>query len=347
MTVRRRLAVPAGRKKIAQGKDAAPAAAAALAQPPQIMSSLEGATPARGLDTARARMHDWLFEGGAGETIRRELLKQAQLCHNERMANSSTTRRLAGKSAFVTGAASGIGQAIAHSMADEGAQVALADLNLPEAERVARAICTGGDQAIALQLDVCSEPAWEAAMTRVLGWWGRVDICVNCAGISFARPITELALADWHRVMCTNLDGVFLGTKHALCAMREAGGGCIVNIASAAGIKPISGNAAYGTSKAAIRFFTQVAALEGKPHGIRVNSISPGAVATPMWESTDMWPREAAEAGGRAAALKALVTQQGFADPEEIAAAVLFLVSDQARQITGADLVVDAGFSIG
>jgi NAD(P)-dependent dehydrogenase (short-subunit alcohol dehydrogenase family) len=116
-----------------------------------------------------------------------------------------------------------------------------------------------------LRLDVTSEADWQAAMARILSQWGRLDICVNCAGISFAKPIAELNLADWRRVMATNLDSVFLGTRQAMIAMKEHGG-CIINIASAAGIKPISGNAAYGTSKAAIRFFTRVAALEGKPH---------------------------------------------------------------------------------
>ncbi len=253
---------------------------------------------------------------------------------------------MVGKVALVTGAASGIGKAIARRMADEEAQVALADINDAQAALVAEAICTGGGEAIAIHLEVSAEPDWEAATARVLALWGRLDVCVNCAGVSFAKPITELALADWQRVMAINLGGVFLGTKHALRAMRGRGGGSIVNIASAAGIKPIAGNAVYGTSKAAIRFLTKVAALEGKPDGIRINSISPGTVATAMWESTELWPKELAQVDGREAALKALVEKQGFAQPEEIAAAVLFLVSDEARHINGVDLPVDNGFAI-
>ncbi len=232
-------------------------------------------------------------------------------------------------------------------MADEGAQVGLADLNEPEASLLAKGICAGGGHAIALGLDVSSEADWEAAIARIVALWGRLDVCVNCAGMSLAKPIAELPLVDWHRVMTTNLTGVFLGTKHALRIMRNRGGGCIINIGSAAGIKPLPGNAAYGTSKAAIRFFSRVAALEGAPQGIRVVSVSPGAVATPMWESTELWPKEAAQTGGREAALKELSAQPGFAQPEEIAAAVLFLASDEARQITGTDLPVDAGFSAG
>ena len=255
-------------------------------------------------------------------------------------------RNLSEKVALVTGAASGIGAAIATRLAADGAKVALADLNEPGLNKVADSIRRSGAHALAVRLDVTSEAAWEMAISTVLGKWGHLDISVNCAGISFAKPITGLAQADWRRVMATNLDGAFLGTKAAMAAMQTTGGGCIINIASAAGIKPLSGNAAYGTSKAAIRFFTQVAALEGKPHGIRVNSISPGAVATPMWESTDLWPKQVEESGGREAALKALVRDQGFAEPEEIAAAVLFLASEDARHMTGVDLPVDDGFAI-
>lgn len=255
-------------------------------------------------------------------------------------------QRFVGKVALVTGAASGIGKAAAQRLAEEGAKVALADLDQPEAARVAESIRADGGQALALRLDVRSEPDWRGAMDHILAECGRLDISVNSAGIAFAKPIMELDLADWRRVMSTNLDGVFLGTRQAMRAMKEGGGGCIINIASAAGIKPLSGNAAYGTSKAAIRFFTRVAALEGAPHRIRVNSISPGAVATPMWESTDLWPRQIATTGGRAAALKALVTDQGFAAPEEVAAAVLFLASDEARHVTGVDFPMDDGFSI-
>ena len=261
------------------------------------------------------------------------------------MAIVFSAQRMVGKVAFVTGAASGIGKATAQRLAAEGARVALADLNQPELARVADSICTSGGQVLALRLDVTSESDWQAAMTRILAEWGRLDICVNCAGVAFARPITETNLADWRRIMATNLDSVFLGTRQAINAMREGGGGCIINIASAAGIKPISGNAVYGTSKAAIRFFTRVAALEGALHHIRVNSISPGAVATPMWEPTDLWPKQVAEKDGRDAALKALVSERGFAEPGDIAAAVLFLASDDARHVTGADLPVDDGFA--
>jgi NAD(P)-dependent dehydrogenase (short-subunit alcohol dehydrogenase family) len=260
--------------------------------------------------------------------------------------NVPILKRMVGKVALVTGAASGIGRTTAKCLAEAGAMVALADLNEAEASRVADAICARDGKALAIRLDVTSEIDWQAAMNRILAEWGRLDICVNYAGIAFARPIMDMSLADWRRIMATNIDSVFLGTRQAMRAMKEGEGGCIVNIASAAGIKPIFGNAAYGTSKAAIRFFTRIAALEGAPHKVRVVSISPGAVATPMWESSDMWPKQVAKMDGRDAALKALVTDKGFAEPEEVAAAVLFLASDDARHVTGADLPVDDGFAI-
>ena len=262
------------------------------------------------------------------------------------MANVPSAQRMVDKVALVTGAASGIGKATGKHLAAAGARVALADLGEPESAQVAEAICAGGGQALALRLDVTSETDWQAAMAQIRTEWGRLDIAVNGAGIAFARPITDTSFADWRRVLATNLDGVFLGTRQAMSVMKEGGGGCIINIASAAGIKPLSGNAAYGTSKAAIRFFTRIAALEGTPHHLRVNSISPGAIATPMWESTDLWPKQVAETGGRDAALKSLVKDRGFAEPEEVAVAVLFLASDQARHVTGADLPVDNGFAI-
>lgn len=262
------------------------------------------------------------------------------------MANELDHRSFAGKVALVTGAASGIGLAVAQRLAQTGAKVALADLDQLKVTRAADSIRSAGGDTLALRLDVTSEADWKAGMDRLLREWGRWDISVHSAGIAFASPIPETHLTDWKRVMSTNLDGVFLGTRQAMTAMKDSGGGCIINIASAAGIKAVAGNAVYGTSKAAILFFTRVAALEGAPCKIRVNSISPGAVATPMWESTPFWPKEAAESGGMDEALKVLVRDHGFAEPQEIAASVLYLASDDARHVTGADLPVDHGFAI-
>ena len=260
--------------------------------------------------------------------------------------DSSRKERMMGAVALVTGAASGIGRATAQRLASEGARVALGDINEAENARVADGIRAAGGQAVALRLDVTQEADWRTVMDSLVARWSRLQISVNCAGLAYAKPITELDLQAWRRIVTTNLDGVFLGTRYAMEVMKAGRGGCIINIASAAGIKPLAGNAAYGTSKAAIRFLTQVAALEGASHGIRVNSISPGAVATPMWQSTDFWPENVAERDGQDAALEALVRQQGFAQPDQIAAAIAFLASDEARHVNGADLAVDDTFSI-
>jgi NAD(P)-dependent dehydrogenase (short-subunit alcohol dehydrogenase family) len=260
--------------------------------------------------------------------------------------SAALTLALAEKVALVTGAASGIGSAVGRRLAAAGAHVVLSDVNQAGLGLVSRAIQEAGGRSSAVGLEVGSEADWEAACAGILSVHGRLDICVNAAGIALAGPLTDLSLADWQRVMRTNLDGVFLGTRHALRAMK-AKGGCIVNIGSAAGLKPLAGNAAYGTSKAAVCFLTQVASLEGASIGVRVNSISPGAIATPMWAGMDWWPELVARAGGEAAALDALVREQGYGHPNEIAAGVLFLVSDQARLITGVDLPVDGGFSVG
>jgi len=267
--------------------------------------------------------------------------------HSPNKNKAMSTDRMSGKAVLVTGGASGIGKATATLLAAEGARVMVADLNETAAMPVSEAIRAAGHDACAQRLDVTSEDDWAAALAEIRGTWGQLDVCVNCAGIALARPLTELSLADWRRVLAVNLNGTFLGIRHAMQAMKTSGGGSIINIASAAGVKALAGNAAYGASKAAVRFLTRVAALEGAPHRIRVNSISPGAVATPMWEGTPLWPASVAEQSGREAALQTLLRDQNMAEPIDIARAVLFLAGDDAGFITGADLAVDAGFSAG
>ncbi|MBL9126823.1 MAG: SDR family oxidoreductase [Verrucomicrobiales bacterium] len=251
--------------------------------------------------------------------------------------SASNPQPAKGLVALVTGAASGIGEATALRLAADGARVALADTNEAGMERVAEAVARGGGRALVLRLDVASEPEWRIAMRRILTEWGRLDACVNAAGVAYAAPIVDLELAEWHRVLAVNLDGVFLGTKHAFRAMRDGGGGSIVNIASVAGIEPYVANAVYGTGKAAGRFFTRIAALEGVPLGIRVNSVSPAGVATPMWKATPLWPAAIEASEGLEAALRALVRDHGFATPQEIAATVAFLIGPEASLVTGRD----------
>jgi NAD(P)-dependent dehydrogenase (short-subunit alcohol dehydrogenase family) len=257
--------------------------------------------------------------------------------------------RVAGKAALVTGAASGIGRAAAVALAEHGAAVVCADLNRAGARETADAIAAAGGSAWPCELDVTSEPAWEAAMGQVTKAAGGLDVLVNSAGISTACPVADLNLEDWRRVMAVNLEGVVLGTKHAIRTMRQAGrGGNIVNVASVSGRKAQPGASAYCTSKAAIIMFSKVAALEclRNGDGIRVNTVSPSGVKTPMWKTMPFFQELMAKEGGEEAAFAAMTRafpHGRFALPEEIALAILYLASDESLYVTGTDLVIDNG----
>jgi 3(or 17)beta-hydroxysteroid dehydrogenase len=258
--------------------------------------------------------------------------------------------RVADKVALVTGAASGIGRSTALLLAREGATVAVSDVDEAGARQVAKQIADAGGKALALALDVTSEPAWESAMQAVLAASGRLDIAVNNAGLSAGTPITDMTVSEWRRVLAVNLDGVFLGTKHAILAMRRSQGGSIVNVSSASGIKASAGASAYCASKAAVIHFTKVAALECAQRGdnIRVNSILPAGVKTPLWKDMDFWKQLVAQHGGIEAAWQVLAQStplKRFALPEEIARGILFLASDESSYMTGAELVLDGGYT--
>jgi NAD(P)-dependent dehydrogenase (short-subunit alcohol dehydrogenase family) len=252
---------------------------------------------------------------------------------------------LHGRIALVTGSGSGIGAATARLLGAQGAVVHGGDLRVEghasggESDRAA-----GGVQS--LRLDVREEGDWEAAIGRIGAEHGRLDILVHCAGISAAAPLTDTTLAGWREVMATNLDGAFLAVKHGLRTMREQGGAIVV-LGSASGIRPVAGAAAYSTSKAALRMLVQVAAKECRDAGlpIRVNLVSPAGVKTAMWRAMPFFQTLVAQHGSEEAAFTALAGPGGrFAEPEEIAAAVLYLVSDDARQVTGVELPVDGGY---
>jgi NAD(P)-dependent dehydrogenase (short-subunit alcohol dehydrogenase family) len=204
--------------------------------------------------------------------------------------------------------------------------------------------------AVAYALDVTSEDDWQRVIDDLLQKWERLDILVNNAGISFAKPLVEMSLVEWRKVFAANLDGVFLGTKRGTAAMRKGGGGSIINVASASGIKAGPGASAYCASKAAVRMFSKVAALEcaQDSDNIRVNTVSPGGVMTPMWESMDFWQNMKAQTGSAEASWQAMsqgVPLKRFATPEEIAAAVLYLASDESAYVTAAELVIDGGYT--
>lgn len=260
------------------------------------------------------------------------------------------SQRLAGKIACITGAASGIGRATAIMLAREGARVVATDMQAGKGQQLVAEI--GGD-AHFITHDVTREEDWQRVIADVKAAHGRLDVLVNNAGIGLSGPVTEMSLADWRRQTAVNLDGVFLGVKYALPLMRETGGGSIINMSSIAAMKPSMNVSGYCATKAAVRQFTKVVALEcaAAKDGIRVNSLHPGIVETQIWDSligtgeaeTSARPRKATLDGFAARSVP--FGRPG--EPDEIAAAVVFLASDESRYMTGAEMVIDGGRSIG
>jgi NAD(P)-dependent dehydrogenase (short-subunit alcohol dehydrogenase family) len=256
--------------------------------------------------------------------------------------------RVHDKVALVTGAGSGIGRATAILLAREGATALVADVNEQAAQAVAAEITSAGGKAEPLPLDVTDEAAWRAATERALAAHGRLDVLVNNAGVPFGGAVAETSLEEWRRVLAVNLDGVFLGTKYGIRAMRAGRGGSIVNVASVSGIKPFAGAAAYGAAKAAVRLLSKVAAVEcqGAGSGVRVNVVTPGGVKTPMWQAMDFFRALVAEHGGAEEAFAALagpVPSQQFFAAEEVARTIFYLASDESSHLSGVELVMDRG----
>jgi NAD(P)-dependent dehydrogenase (short-subunit alcohol dehydrogenase family) len=249
--------------------------------------------------------------------------------------------RLAGKCAFVTGAASGLGKAIACAYVAEGARVAVADIEETGGRAVAEAL---GPGALFLHHDVTDEEAWRRNLAAAAAAFGRLDTLVNNAGIAIVGNIERTTLEDWRRVQAINVEGVFLGCKHALPYLRAAGGGAIVNMSSVAGIIGDPSLAAYCASKAAVRLLTKSVALHcaRRKDGIRCNSIHPVFTATPMVEAMLADARDPAQ---KRAALEACVPLGRLGEPEDIAAAAVYLASEEARFVTGTELVIDGGLT--
>jgi 2-keto-3-deoxy-L-fuconate dehydrogenase len=248
--------------------------------------------------------------------------------------------RMTGRRALVTGGASGIGKATVALLRNEGADVFDADLSYPP-ETLA------GEHGGPIHLDVADEAQWQRLADRT----GRIDALVACAGISAAAPIDATSLPDWRRVMSVNLDGAFLSLKYGARCMRP-GGGTMVVIGSASGVKAVAQAAAYCASKAAVRMLVRVAALELKSESIRVNCISPAGVVTPMWSKMAFWQDLVREHGSEEGAWNALggadpdrPSLERMALPEEIAEAAVFLSCSQSAHITGVDLAVDGGYT--
>jgi NAD(P)-dependent dehydrogenase (short-subunit alcohol dehydrogenase family) len=245
---------------------------------------------------------------------------------------------LTGKVALVTGAARGIGRAIAEVYAEQGAGVAVADLLLDEARAVAEGIHAGGGRAIALQLDVTDPDSVHQALDATVAEFGRLDILVNNAGIHRGHLIVDFPVEDWEAVFAVNMRGAFLCSRAAARQMIKQGeGGCIINMSSASGKKPDPQGAAYCASKSAVIGFTRVLALELGEYRIRANAILPGATDTKMLRDvTDRVP-------GLMDDLVARTALDKIATPRDQANAFLFLASDLASHITGEQLVVAGG----
>ena len=253
--------------------------------------------------------------------------------------------RVASKVALVSGAATGIGQSIATCLAVEGARVAVADIDAARGADVVSAIREAGGAALFVALDVTEEASWQAAIGAVESEFGHLDILVNNAGIAIIESVDKMSFEDWRTVMAVNIDGVFLGTKHAVPAMRRAGGGSIVNISSILGLTGEEKLSAYCASKGAVRLFTKAVALEcGRDgSGIRVNSIHPGYIRTTMTEETCRRDYGDIEIGF--AELGKLHPIGRVGEPEEIAAGVLYLASDESKFVTGSELAIDGGYT--
>jgi NAD(P)-dependent dehydrogenase (short-subunit alcohol dehydrogenase family) len=257
-------------------------------------------------------------------------------------------RRVENKIALITGAGSGIGRATATLLASEGATALVADIDERAAHIVSREIVSAGGKAEPLTLDVTDDEAWQGTMEEILARHGRLDVVINNAGVPFGKPVADMSLAEWRRVLAVNLDGVFLGTKHGILALRAGGGGSIVNVASVSGIKPFAGASAYGAGKAAVRLFSKIAAIECQDakNGVRVNVVTPGGVKTPMWQAMDFFQGLVAQHGGAEEAFAAMagaVPSQQFFSSEEIARTILFLTSDESTHLTGVEIVMDRG----
>jgi NAD(P)-dependent dehydrogenase (short-subunit alcohol dehydrogenase family) len=255
-------------------------------------------------------------------------------------AIEATGRRLAGKCCFITGAASGLGKAMATTFAAEGAQVAVADRD----EAAGRAVAASLGNGFFVALDVTDETQWTVALGAAVRAMGRLDVLVNNAGVVASGSIEQTTLEQWRFVNSVNVEGTFLGCKHGIPHLRASGGGAIINISSVAGITAAPMMAAYSASKGAVRALTKTVAIELARKGdqIRCNSIHPVFFQTPMLDNIVATTRDPARFR---AGLEGTVPLGRFGQPEEVAAMALYLASDDARFVTGAEFAIDGGFT--
>jgi NAD(P)-dependent dehydrogenase (short-subunit alcohol dehydrogenase family) len=247
--------------------------------------------------------------------------------------------RLAGKVAFISGGARGMGAAEARLFAREGARVAIGDVLADEGRQVVEEISETGGEALFVPLDVTSESQWQTAIAAVVNRFGKLDILVNNAGVGSHSMVEDTPAEEWDRVMDINAKGVFLGTKVAIPEMRRAGGGSIINISSQLGIVGVDNSSPqYQASKGAVRLLTKATAIQYASDGIRANSVHPGPIITPMTEGTRADEQ-------RHQVTLSRIPLGRYGEPEDVAYGVLFLASDESSFMTGSELVIDGGWT--
>ena len=248
--------------------------------------------------------------------------------------------RLDGKVALISGGARGMGASEARLFAREGAAVVIGDILDEEGDTTAASIAAVGGRCRFVHLDVTQEADWQTAVAEAVSQFGSLDVLVNNAGIgSSSFEIHEEPVELWDRTIDVNLKGVFLGTRTAVPAMLEAGGGSIINISSQLGIVGVPYNgSAYQTSKGGVRIFTKAAALQYANRGIRVNSVHPGPIVTEMTRAGRDDPE-------RLSIMLARIPMGRYGEAEEVANAVLYLASDESSFVTGSEVVVDGGWT--
>jgi 3(or 17)beta-hydroxysteroid dehydrogenase len=267
----------------------------------------------------------------------RRLFKVGQSFEKEKKMD-----RVKGKVAIVTGGAGGLGRAEAIMLAGEGARVVVTDIDEAAIERVSVEINSLGGKCISIKHDVTSESDWGRVIETTLREFEKLDVLVNNAGVIFYKKIEDTSLAEWRSLISVNLDGVFLGVRSAIEAMKKSGGGSIINIASVAALIGNPNAAAYHASKGGVRSLTKAAAIEcskaGYGYNIRVNSIYPGVIETAMAD-----PLKQDEAKYKTALSWHPIGH--FGEPEDVAHGVLYLASDESKFLTGSELVIDGGWT--